>query len=201
MRPKYPLSLSLILPLILLLLPCPTRVEAQPVTGATQVQVLKSNGNQKTMQAETLIDAPPDSVWGNLVNYGNLKNILPGYYRSSVLQSSGNTKIVDFGVQGSGFLPALRYQVQIREEKVENALYLQRISGDFRNITASYKLLPLPGGNRTRLVYRLDIDLGAHFTLPGEESLLKNNTEKAMQALRTYCNRAYARSLTAEANR
>lgn len=196
-----PARIKQILTILTLIALCLNPVGALAATGAAQIKQFKSEGHRKVLQAEGLIDAPIGTVWNQLINYGNLKNVLPGYYRSSVLQDSGTVKIVDFGVAGSGLLPALRYQVKIREDKANHTLYIQRISGDFSEITASYKLISLSSGAQTRLVYQLALDMGPHFPIPGEEVLLKSNTEKALQAMQTYCNRTYSRAITAEASR
>jgi carbon monoxide dehydrogenase subunit G len=165
------------------------------------VQATPGSGNLQRIQAEAVIDAPVQTVWNSLVDYGNLKNVLPGYERSTVLQASGATKTVDLQVKASSLLPAFRYQVKIREDKAANTLYIQRIAGDFNSIQASYKLIPVNGGHQTRLIYHLAIDLGNGVPGFGAGHILKANTEKAMLALQSYCNRSYQRSLTADALR
>jgi carbon monoxide dehydrogenase subunit G len=164
------------------------------------VKTLPASGGVQAIQAETLIDAPVHTVWNNLVDYGNMKNILPGYERSTVLQASGATKTVDLQVKASGLLPSFRYQVKIREDKASNTIDIQRISGDFKTIAASYKLVPTGNHNQTRLIYTLNIELGDKVPSLGAGHLLKGNTEKAMLALQSHCNRAYQRSVTAQAH-
>jgi hypothetical protein len=109
-------------------------------------------------------------------------------------------KTVDFQVKSSGFMPGFHYQVKIREDRPTYQLRIQRISGDFKGINASYQLIPVEDGTRTRVIYNLSIDLGG---LPsfGVSSVLKANTAKAMVALQGHCNEVYRRSLTAQAIR
>jgi carbon monoxide dehydrogenase subunit G len=183
-------------------------IQAQPIPNqrlysektAFIVSSVQETGNLKMLQAEATINAPLTTVWNTLVDYDNLKNILPGYERSTLLKSAGNIKIVDIKLQNSGLLPAFQYQVKIQEEKSANRLNIQRISGDFNHITASYSLTSVAGGTKTHLFYRLAIDPGSSFLVPGINHLLRTSTTKALQALTSYCNHSYQRSLTAEAH-
>jgi carbon monoxide dehydrogenase subunit G len=170
---------------------------ANPVS----VQAKPGAGNSQVIQAETVIDAPVQTVWNSLVDYNNMKNVLPGYERSTVLQATGTTKTVDLQVKASSLLPSFRYQVKIREDKAANILHIQRIAGDFNSIQASYKLVSAGNGKQTRLIYNLAIDLGNAVPGFGAGHILKSNTEKAMLALQSYCSRSYQRSLTADASR
>ena len=165
-----------------------------------QVAVTQDSGSLKTLQAEAIVNAPIDAVWQDLSDYSNMKNLLPGYDRSTVLQSAGNLKTVDLGLKGSGFMPPFRYQVQIREDKAAYRMQIQRIAGDFKAINASYQLTPIDGGTHTRVVYHLSIDLGG-LPLFGAGSILKTNTAKAMQVLQSHCAERYQRSMTAQAVR
>lgn len=168
--------------------------------AATHVQVTSDQGSQKTLHAQTDIDAPPAIVWENLTNYANIKNIMPGYNRSTVLQDNGSSATVEFGLKPAAIAPAFRYQVKIQENRSANTITLQRVSGDFKSIQATYKLIPLDGGNRTRLVYDLRIDLGS-VTLPGTTQMLKGNTEKGLVAMQRHCGQRYKMSLSASADR
>jgi carbon monoxide dehydrogenase subunit G len=164
---------------------------------SASVRMLSDKGSAKTLQAEALVDAPVETVWDQLTDYGKIKTMLPGYDRSTVLQSSGNTATVDIGLKASGLAPAFRYQVKVREDKAAHTINIQRVSGDFKTITASYKLIPVENGTKTKVVYKLDIDLGNIPTL-GAGHLLKSNTAKAMTALQSHCARIQRRTLTAQ---
>ncbi|HEY9686859.1 MAG TPA: SRPBCC family protein [Coleofasciculaceae cyanobacterium] len=164
---------------------------------SASVRLLSDKGSAKTLQAEALVDAPIETVWDQLTDYGKIKTMLPGYDRSTVLQSGGNTATVDIGLKASGLAPAFRYQVKVREDKAAHTIHIQRISGDFKTITASYKLIPVENGTKTKVVYKLDIDLGNIPTL-GAGHLLKSNTEKVMIALQGHCSRVHRRSLSAQ---
>ena len=165
---------------------------------AADVKLVSDTGSAKVIRGETLINAPVESVWNNLTNYANMKNVLPGYERSTVLQSSGDGKTIDLALKASPLLPAFHYQMKARENKGAYQINLTRISGDFKSIDATYKLISIDGGNRTRMVYTLSIDLGNTPAL-GAGQILKSSTEKGLNAMQAHCNRTYQRSLAANA--
>jgi carbon monoxide dehydrogenase subunit G len=165
-----------------------------------RVAIVQDAGSLKTLQAEALVDAPIDTVWEALSDYPNLKKLFPGYERSTVLQSSGDTTTVDLQLRPSGLLRPFRYQVRIREDKAAYTLNIQRISGDFRMIEASYRLIPVEGGSRTRVLYHLSIDLGNLPTL-GTSGILKGGTARAMASIQSHCADVYRRMLTVQAVR
>jgi len=170
-------------------------------TAKPQVMILRDSGTLKILQAEVLVDAPVASVWRELSDYANLKNMLPGYERSTVLQAYGPVKTVDLQVKPGSLLPAYRYQVAIHEDRSDYTLNIQRISGDFKAITAIYQLYPVDAGSRTRVVYRLSIDMGNNMPPMGAAGVLKSSTARAMTAIQGHCAEVYRRSLTAQASR
>jgi ribosome-associated toxin RatA of RatAB toxin-antitoxin module len=150
-------------------------------------------GSGKTVQAKMLINAPPALVWNTITNYNALKNILPGYEKSNVIQSSGNSKLLDIAVKVASFLPTYKYKVRVQEEESSYKLSLNRISGDFKSLNATYRLVPQNNGTRTLLVYNLNIDPG--FSMPGSLGIIKTNTEKSLKALEHHAEQEAKKSL------
>lgn len=167
--------------------------------AAEQVSVVADKGAWKELQAETVIDAPPAAVWSALTNYANMKNVLPGYQRSTVLQASGANSIVDVALKPGAMAPLLKYQVRITENKSAQSIAIQRISGDLKHVKATYRIQPLENGTKSRLSYRLEVDLGNDVPKMGATQILKGNTQKGMAAMRQHCANTHRRSLTASA--
>ncbi len=162
-----------------------------------QVALTSHSSENKTLTSKVVIDAPASAVWQILTNYNNLKNVLPGYEKSQVIQSAGATKTVQFAVKVAPILPAYQYQVQIRENQPAYNIHIKRVSGAFDAIDASYKLIPSADGTKTTLVYTLNIDLGDDAPKFGVDGTLKSSTQKAMAALQTHCSQSYRKSLVA----
>lgn len=151
------------------------------------------DGTAKDLQAQITIDAPPHLVWKTLTNYAQMKHILPGYEKFTVLKANGPTKLLDIAMKVVGFLPTYKYQVQVQENEAARLIKLQRVSGDFKTLSASYKLNPQDGGKKTLLVYNLSVDTGTR--IPGSQAILRNNTEKSLKALERHCEQEARRSL------
>ena len=147
----------------------------------------------KTVQAKLMINAPPQLVWQTLINYSDIKKILPGYERSTVLKANGNSKILDIGMKVAAFLPTYHYQVQTQEDQTTYNLSLKRISGDFKALNAHYKLVAQNNGTRTLLIYNLELDTGIN--LPGSQGIIKSNTERSMKALERHIEQEARKSL------
>lgn len=178
------------------LLPLPAALAAsQPdrVTISMPGNADAGNVETKTLSASVTIDAPPSFVWQTITNYSRLKNILPGYEKSDVLKSAGSVKTVDVAMKVSLFLPTYHYQVSVRENRSGYRLEMQRISGDFDALNATYRLQPLNGGKQTMMLYNLSLDPG--FNLPGTEAILKSSTEKTMTALRSHIESEHRQSV------
>lgn len=162
-----------------------------------QVEMISRSDKVKTIEASVTIDAPPATVWSVLTDYANLKNVLPGYELSDVVARNAHGATVDLAVKASPMAPTFRYRVSIQENRPANTLTIKRISGDFNSILATYHVIPAAGGSKTNLTYRLNIDLGGKFALPGANHILKSSTEKSMAAMRKTCGASYRHSVTA----
>lgn len=147
----------------------------------------------KDVEAQITIDAPPHLVWKVLTNYGQMKNILPGYEKSNVVQSNGPNKLLDIAMKVVAFLPTYKYQVRVQENEAARQIDLNRVSGDFKHLSARYKLTPQNGGKQTLLTYHLSVDTGTN--IPGSQAILRSNTEKSLKALEKHIEQEARRSL------
>ena len=142
------------------------------------------DANAKKVQAKVLIEAPPSMVWQTITNYPDLKNVLPGYEKSTLIQSSGASKQLDIAMKVAAFLPTYKYRVQVREQADSYQITMHRISGDFKTLQATYKLIPQGNGSKTLLTYCLSIDPGLN--MPGSQAVIKSNTERSLKALESH---------------
>jgi ribosome-associated toxin RatA of RatAB toxin-antitoxin module len=152
-----------------------------------------NESTSKTVQAKLIINAPPSLVWQTITNYPEIKHILPGYERSTVLKSNGASKLVDIGMKVSAFLPTYHYQAQMQEDQSSYFLTVKRVSGDFKALNANYKLIAQNNGSRTLLIYNLKLDTGLN--LPGSQAIIRSSTERSMKALQRYIAQEVHKSL------
>ncbi|MBY0449889.1 MAG: SRPBCC family protein [Cyanobacteria bacterium] len=136
------------------------------------------------LQAESKItvDAPIHLVWETLTTPTELKEFLPGYKKSTLLQVRGNQKWFQISQSVIRFFPAVQYQLQVQENPKTYQVQLNRVSGDFKALQGFYALSS-DGQQRTVLTYRLGIDPGG-LRLPGSQRLVFNQVQETLQALK-----------------
>ncbi len=136
------------------------------------------------LQAESKItvDAPIHLVWETLTTPTELREFLPGYKKSTLLQVRGNQKWFQISQSVIRFFPAVQYQLQVQENPKTFQVQLNRVSGDFKALQGFYALTS-DGQQRTVLTYRLGIDPGG-LRLPGSQRLVVNQVQETLQALK-----------------
>lgn len=157
------------------------------------INVGKAAGDVKTINAKMTINAPPAFVWQTLTNYNQLDDFIPGYKSTQLIASSGATKTLDIDMVVSRLLPSYKYRVKVQENQRQMMLTLQRISGDFKYLTGSYRLVPADNGAKTVLVHKLDCDPG--MDIPGSSHVIKNSVEKTLAAVRKHAETQHRKSL------
>ncbi|MGE0201201.1 MAG: SRPBCC family protein [Candidatus Melainabacteria bacterium] len=161
------------------------------------VSIAESGKSVRTVSAKITIDAPVSAVWQTVTNYNAMTSYMPGYQQSRVAQNNGSSKLVQFGLKVSSLLPVFNYQARVLENKAAHNVQIQRVSGDFKDFSATYRLTP-GENNQTILVYTLTIDLDGIPAI-GATQVLKSNTVKSMVAVRQQAVKNHKRSLVANA--
>lgn len=159
------------------------------IHAAPHINISEESGNADimTLRSQLVIDAPAPLVWATMTNYNALKDILPGYRKCQLVQTT--PKLVDVALSVSPFLPVYNYRVHVQEYPQKFALQFNRISGDFKEFAAMYQLIPKENGNKTLLIYQLRVNPGIR--LPGREMILKSTTEKTLEGLQSYAEQEY----------
>jgi ribosome-associated toxin RatA of RatAB toxin-antitoxin module len=147
----------------------------------------------KTVNARITIDAPPVFVWQTMTNYNKLKEFMPGCKNTELISEDGTNKVLDVASSVSKLLPLYRYRVTVNENRKTYELKVNRISGDFKYLAASYQLYPK--GTKTILVYSLNIDPGSGLPDFGINTLLKGNAERTLKAIQNRSELEHKKSL------
>ncbi len=111
------------------------------------------------VEAKILIPKPPERVWSVVSNPEKLMQEERKVKKVKLLSWTGNKQNVEFSVLMTRLLPPFNYVLQ-QDLSPPNILRFKRVSGSFRDIQGSWKLLPVENGSKTILTYTLKLDPG-----------------------------------------
>jgi ribosome-associated toxin RatA of RatAB toxin-antitoxin module len=136
--------------------------EADTLSGGQvvvkQYQSADHNG-VPSVEARILIARPPSKVWSVVSNPEVLMQNEPKVKKVKILSRSQNRQNVEFNVLMTHLLPSFNY-VLVQELSPPNLLRFHRLSGSFKDIQGSWKLVSSDEGRKTILSYTLMIDPG-----------------------------------------
>jgi ribosome-associated toxin RatA of RatAB toxin-antitoxin module len=112
-----------------------------------------------SVEAKILISRPPEKVWNVVADPETLMSQERKVQKVKVLSHTANKQNVAFSVSMTRLFPPFNY-VLLQELSPPNLLRFHRISGSFKDIQGSWKLLPVDRGNKTILTYTLQLDPG-----------------------------------------
>jgi ribosome-associated toxin RatA of RatAB toxin-antitoxin module len=119
----------------------------------------ESKGAVPSVEARILVSKPMNKVWSVVSEPETLMKSDPRVKKVKVLSRSGNKQNVEFNVMMTRLFPTFNY-VLVQELSAPNTVRFHRLSGSFRDIQGSWKLLPGESANQTILSYTLMLDPG-----------------------------------------
>jgi ribosome-associated toxin RatA of RatAB toxin-antitoxin module len=123
----------------------------------TQPPVAKNS--VPAVEAKILIARPQEEVWNVVADPARLMSDEDKVKKARVISRSGNHQNVEFSVLMTHLLPTFNYVLQ-QDLSPPNVLQFHRVSGAFKDIQGSWKLLPVENGKKTVLTYTLKLDPG-----------------------------------------
>jgi uncharacterized membrane protein len=126
-----------------------------------KVSIVKA-GDKENVVGNVVVNAAPQKVWVTLTDYENAPKIFKNLYSCKVVNETGNTKYVRQIVHPLGFIK-FDYVVAIIEDKPRSLMW-SRVSGSMKEVSGSWKLVPIDNGRKTSLTYTVFLDGG--FFLP-----------------------------------
>jgi len=128
-----------------------------------QVVIKQNPGATKndvpSVEAKILVSRPMNKVWSVVSEPEKLMKDDPRVKLVKVLSRSGNKQNVEFHVWMTHLFPTFNY-VLVQELYPPNLLRFHRLSGSFKDIQGSWRLLPAESNNQTVLSYTLKLDPG-----------------------------------------
>ena len=100
----------------------------------------------------SLIGAPIEAVQRALWDVENSQNTVENIKTSKLLQSKGNTKLMDMTIQALT-LPPLNYEMEFTLYPTEHRIAFKTVKSQAQDIQGEYQLQASPDDTKTRLVY------------------------------------------------
>ena len=107
------------------------------------------DGDAILVEAQARLDAPLDTAWHVLTDYGSYAQFIPDLKSSRVLARAGNSAIVEQKGEAGFFI--FRFPIEVTfsvTEQPGSAVSSRAISGTFKEMTGTYLLEQREGGLR-----------------------------------------------------
>ncbi len=138
--------------------------------------------DQHAAAAAILVDAPPSAVWAVIADKEAAPEYIESLESATIIEHSAEYQLIE-QVMKLGPLPKVTYVVK-HTPLPPHTVRFERHSGDLKSITGFWKMLPVDGGSKCLVVYRLGLKPG--FLVPNFviRNALKKSLPDALRAVR-----------------
>ncbi|WP_354068369.1 SRPBCC family protein [Caulobacter sp. 1776] len=139
------------------------------------------------VRASVDIAAPPAVVFRVILDCDRAARMSPGVKSCRVVsRAPDGTEIREHTVKWGFFLPTLRSTSRVTLEP-DREIHFTCIGGDIRACDGSWRLEPLDGGQRTRVIY--DMWATSPFAVPAGliSGMMRHDVPQSLRALRREC--------------
>lgn len=154
----------------------------------TTAQIAEEGSNIAWGHAIAVIDKPIDDVLPVVLDYDNYVKFMPNFTKSKVLAQRGHRAVVYMEVSLASGTLTLWGQLRLSDSTDENNARLveaRLVDGNMNAFSARWRLVPIDGGLRTEVDFRLYVDPN----MPLPSAVFSRENEKAagrtVRALRT----------------
>jgi hypothetical protein len=160
-------------------------------TGTLPAVAAESSGGKKVgSSASILIKASPKTVWRAVHNE---RNHNPEVEYSKVLESSGNTSVIEqkfTNIPILGSVVAVTHQTEVPMQRID---YKMVRSDKFKALEGSWILTPANGGTHTELKLSSHLDVGVPFSGMFIKNATKKKLERRLSNVKSIAEREQAR--------
>jgi carbon monoxide dehydrogenase subunit G len=152
-----------------------------------RVEAHADNQGRGVVRASIEIDAPPSVVFRVILDCDRAARMSPGVKRCTVItREPDGSEIREHTVKWGFFLPAMQSKARL-VLRPDREIRFTCIGGDIRACDGFWRLEPLDGGARTRVIY--DLWATAPFAVPAGviSSLMRRTVPQSLTALRREC--------------
>lgn len=148
-------------------------------------KILKSERakeDQHAAAAAILVEAPPTAVWKVIADKEAAPEYIESLESATIIEDNAEYQLIE-QVMKLGPLPRVTYVVK-HTPLPPHTVQFERHSGDLKSISGFWKMLPVDGGKKCLVVYRLALKPG--FLVPNfvMRNALKKSLPDALRAVR-----------------
>jgi hypothetical protein len=122
-----------------------------PMKEIVEEQIVRDNAVTRS-RFVSIIDAPIEKVQQVVWQVENLQQMVPNFKISKLIDSSGNKKRLEIGIQALT-LPLLSYEMEFTNFPAEHKVTFKTLKSQAQDIDGQYQLEPSPDGTKTRITY------------------------------------------------
>lgn len=152
-------------------------LEARERLGSGEPMVLAPEDGGGWIRAAVEVEAAPGEVWRVMVDCPRAPEFVPGLRGCRVLESDGDTALVEHRAKPFALLPEMTYVFRERRDPLR-IVHFERVSGSLKEMAGRWDLQPLEPG-RTLVWYTVTLDPG--FLVP--DWLVRRSLRKKLPEL------------------
>lgn len=135
------------------------------------------------LAAVVQIEAAPDFVWELMLDHERVQNYVDELRDSKILESGEDWKIIQHKLKMSPLLP--RFEYVFREDYGPGyTIEFERVSGAFRELTGTWKLLSKKEDEHSLLMYTTYVDFGWYIPKSWVRGGINKRVPKLLNAFR-----------------
>lgn len=153
--------------------------------GRVVVEVHVEPNHGEGVFAAADIAATPDQVWAVMTDCGEALHYVPRLKSCRVLESdpAGHWDVRRHQLAGIPLLPDVRATFRLDYDRPREMRFRQ-IAGDMSGSQGAWRLAPLDGGRRTRVIYEARLSLPHGVPRPLLHALIRHDAPAALEGLR-----------------
>lgn len=171
--------------LLALLTLAPAPAWAAPEAGGIHVEITADPGGASGLiRGSVEIEATPEQVWNVLVDCGVAPHMVARLKSCKILERDPQGRWdVREHISRAGPLPSVR-SVFRSEYDPPRRIHFRRTGGEVKVLEGEWRLIPLAGGSRTRVLYESRASAPFAVPAPIARMVLRHDVPEALAALR-----------------
>ena len=159
-------------------------LEKDQLSALAEGEVVFLEPEGKNMLAAVVrIEAEPDFVWELMLDHERVQNYVDELRESEILETGEDWKVIQHKLKMSPLLPWFEYVFR-EDYKSDYTIEFERVSGAFRELTGTWKLLSNKEDDHSLLFYTTYVDFGWYIPKSWVRGGINKRVPKLLNAFR-----------------